>query len=195
MNIKKVNLAIFASGNGTNAEAIMDHFKDDLTISVALVLSNNPNAGVLARAHRFGVPTIVFNREQFHGDVIVDKLKNIHVTHVVLAGFLWLVPENIIRAFSHRIINIHPSLLPKFGGKGMYGEYVHQAVVAAREMQTGITIHEVDTRFDEGKIIFQASCPVAPTDSAATIAAKVHALEYAHFPRVIAQWASGLAVA
>ena len=194
MNIKKVNLAIFASGNGTNAEAIMDHFKDDSTISVALVLSNNPTAGVLARAHRFGVPTIVFNREQFRSGVIVEKLKNMHVRHVVLAGFLWLVPENIIQAFPHRIINIHPALLPKFGGKGMYGEHVHQAVVAAREPQTGITIHEVDNRFDEGKIIFQASCPVDPTDSAATIAGKVHSLEYAHFPRIIAQWASGLAV-
>jgi phosphoribosylglycinamide formyltransferase-1 len=195
MTPQKATLAIFASGNGTNAEAIMEYFKDDTQIKVALVLTNNQSAGVLARAVRFGVPAKIFDRKQFREtNEVVDWLKEFHITHIVLAGFLWLVPENILRAYAPHIVNIHPALLPKFGGKGMYGDNVHSAVVASSEKETGITIHEVNDKFDEGKILFQASCPVAPGDTAASVANKVHHLEHAHFPRVIKQWALGNSV-
>jgi phosphoribosylglycinamide formyltransferase-1 len=189
MNPEKINLAIFASGNGTNAEAIMEHFKNDPRVSVSLVLTNNPSAGVLERARRFGVTTKVFDKKQFHeSGNVVQWLRDFQITHVVLAGFLWLVPENILKAYSPRIINIHPALLPKFGGKGMYGDKVHNAVLSSNEKETGITIHEVNDRFDEGKILFQAACPVESGDKAVDIANKVHRLEHAHFPRVIRQW-------
>ncbi len=186
---RQSRLAIFASGNGTNAEAIMEYFKNDARVKVVLVLSNNPSAGVLTRAARFGVPTKIFDRKQFRdSDEVVKWLRESDVTHLVLAGFLWLIPENILRAYAPHIVNIHPALLPKFGGKGMYGDNVHNAVVASNEKETGITIHEVNDKFDEGKILFQASCPVLSSDSAASIASKVHQLEHKHFPRVIKQW-------
>ncbi|HWA33809.1 MAG TPA: phosphoribosylglycinamide formyltransferase [Cyclobacteriaceae bacterium] len=192
MESKNINLAIFASGNGTNAGVIMEHFKNGSPIRVALVLSNNPSAGVLARAARFGVPTKVFDKKQFRdSDDVVRWLREYHITHIVLAGFLWLVPENILRAYAPHIVNIHPALLPKFGGKGMYGDHVHHAVLSSNEKETGITIHEVNDKFDEGKILFQASCSIEPGDTAAAIANKVHALEHAHFPRVIRQWVMG----
>jgi phosphoribosylglycinamide formyltransferase-1 len=192
MTPNEFKLAIFASGNGTNAEAIMNYFGNASPIKVALVLTNNPSAGVLARAARLGVPTRVFDRKQFRdSDEVVQWLKEFHITHIVLAGFLWLVPENILRAYAPHIVNIHPALLPKFGGKGMYGDNVHNAVVASNEKETGITIHEVNDRFDEGKILFQASCPIMPGDTASSIATKVHQLEHAHFPRVIKQWVLG----
>ncbi len=192
MQPKEIKLAIFASGNGTNAEAIMEYFRNNTSICVAVVLTNNPKAGVLNRAARFKVPTRIFDRKQFSesNDVLL-WLKEFQVTHIVLAGFLWLVPANILKAYSPRIVNIHPALLPKFGGKGMYGDNVHNAVLSAGEQETGITIHEVNEKFDEGKILFQATCPVAPGDTAAMIADKVHKLEHAHFPRVIDEWISG----
>lgn len=181
-----------ASGNGTNAEAIMKHFQTHPRIRVVMLLSNNPKARALERAKQFHVPTRVFNREQFHdGTEVVKWLIDSGVTHVVLAGFLWLVPKSLIAAYPEKILNIHPALLPLHGGKGMYGEKVHEAVKAAGDSKTGITIHLVNEQFDKGKIIFQAECPVDATDTALTIASKVHQLEYQHFPAVIESWVTG----
>jgi phosphoribosylglycinamide formyltransferase-1 len=187
---KKVRLAIFASGSGTNAEAIMNYFQHHFQVQVVIVLSNNQDAFALERAKKFNVPTRVFDKQQFReSDEVVGWLKGFEVTHIVLAGFLWLLPENLIQSFPHKIINIHPSLLPKFGGKGMYGMKVHEAVKEARENETGITIHLVNSHYDEGKILHQASCKISTTDSAQEIAAKVYALEYSNYPKTIEQWA------
>lgn len=182
-------LAIFASGSGTNAEEIMKRFQKHTSIKVVLLLSNNPEAYALERAKKFGVATQVFNRAQFRdSDTVLNWLRQAEVTHVILAGFLWLVPSSLVKAYPHHILNIHPALLPKFGGKGMYGSFVHEAVKAQGEKETGITIHEVNEKYDEGKVVFQASCPVVPNDTPETIAQKVHQLEYAHFPAVIEKW-------
>ncbi len=191
MNHPPIRLAILASGNGTNAEAIMQHFKHHGDIHVVMLLSNNPQAFALARARKFGVPSRVFSREEFRNGDVIDWLTEAQVTHVVLAGFLWLLPPTMVKAFPNRILNIHPSLLPKHGGKGMYGDKVHEAVKAAGDKRTGITIHLVNEQFDEGRIIFQADCEVLPGDSTESIAAKVHALEHRHFPKVIEAWALG----
>ena len=183
------NLAIFASGNGTNAEAIFKHFENQSTIRVKLVLSNSADSGVLVRAKRFGIESIVFSKSQFsESNQVVNQLHANQITHIVLAGFLWLIPKNMIESYVGKIINIHPALLPKFGGKGMYGMNVHEAVKLAGETETGITIHEVNEQFDEGKIIFQASCFVASTDTPEQIAKKVHTLEYQNYPIVIEEW-------
>lgn len=190
MNQSPARLAILASGNGTNAEAIMRYFQRHEKIRVALLLSNNPEAFALKRATKFTIPTRVFNREQFKGQEIVRWLKEEGVTHVVLAGFLWLVPPSLLHAFPNKIINIHPSLLPKHGGKGMYGDRVHEAVKDSGDKKSGITIHLVNENFDEGRIIFQAECPVEPADTPQSIAAKVHALEHLHYPRVLEEWVS-----
>lgn len=193
MLYKMKKIAIFASGSGSNAENIIRFFENDPRNRVSLILCNKPDAYVLDRAKRLGVPSFVFNREQFyHSDLILDKLKAEAVDLIVLAGFLWKVPANLLAAYPDRIINIHPALLPKFGGKGMYGERVHEAVIAAGEKESGITIHHVNDRYDEGSAIFQATCPVLPDDTPDTLAAKVHALEYAHFPRVIKEFADSL---
>lgn len=193
MIYKMKKIAIFASGSGSNAENIIRFFENDPRNRVSLVLCNKPDAYVLERAKRLGVPALVFNREQFyHSDLILDRLKAEAVDLIVLAGFLWKVPANLLAAYPDRIINIHPALLPKFGGKGMYGEHVHEAVIAAGEKESGITIHHVNDRYDEGAAIFQATCPVLPDDTPDTLAAKVHALEYAHFPRVIKEFADSL---
>lgn len=182
-------VALFASGSGTNAEAIMTHFKNHTAIAVVGVLTNNPQAYVLTRAQRFNVPTLVFNRQQLHetGEVLA-WLNQHRVTHVVLAGFLWLVPASIIQHYSQRIINIHPALLPAFGGKGMYGMRVHEAVKAAGAAETGITIHLVNDRYDEGKILLQARTQLTGSETPEQIAQKVHALEYLHYPDVIEKW-------
>ncbi len=182
-------IAIFASGSGTNAEEIMKRFQQHSTVRVVMLLSNNPQAFALERAKKFNIPTKVFNRVQFReSEEVVNWLREAHVTHVVLAGFLWLVPASLVAAFPGKIINIHPALLPKFGGKGMYGMKVHEAVKAAGEKETGITIHEVNEHYDEGKIIFQARCAVNPMDTPEDIAHKIHQLEYRHFPEVIERW-------
>ncbi|MCU0353984.1 MAG: phosphoribosylglycinamide formyltransferase [Cytophagales bacterium] len=186
------NLAIFASGSGTNAQRIMEHFQHHPAIRVALVLSNKPDAPVLGRAANFGVPTHVFDRRSFYEtDEVPQTLAAHRIDYVVLAGFLWLVPVPLIRAYPGRMVNIHPALLPKYGGKGMYGMKVHEAVAAAGDAETGITIHLVDEEYDRGRILFQAACPVSPTDTPDDIARKVHALEYEHFPQVIEEWAGG----
>ena len=190
MNSKKVRLAIFASGSGSNAEEIFKYFEKHPTIEVAVLLSNNAQAYALERARKFNIPTRVFTRQQFRdSDEVVQWLKEDGVTHVVLAGFLWLIPQQLIQAYPDKIVNIHPSLLPKFGGKGMYGMKVHQSVKEQRESESGITIHIVNEHYDEGRILFQGKCTLTPDDTPEQIAAKVHQLEYAHYPRVIEEWA------
>lgn len=192
--MEKARIAILASGSGTNAEAIMKYFAGRTDVAVVLLLSNNPSAYALERAKRFDVPTGVFSREEFRtGSEVMQVLENHAVTHIVLAGFLLLVPATLIKAFPDRIVNIHPALLPRHGGKGMYGERVHQAVKAAGDSTTGITIHLVNEKFDDGRILFQASCPVLDGDDPAQIAEKVHQLEHRHFPPVIEKWILGLA--
>jgi len=187
--MKKYRIAIFASGSGTNAEEIMKRFQHHTSIEVVLLLSNNFQAYALERAKKFNVPSKVFNRSIFReSEEVLTWLREKNVTHIVLAGFMWLVPDYLIKAFSGKIINIHPALLPKFGGKGMYGMHVHEAVKAAGERETGITIHEVNEQYDEGKILFQATSRVDKTNTSEQIAQKVHALEYEHYPRVIEEW-------
>lgn len=180
------NLAIFSSGSGTNAENLIKHFDGHARLRVAVILSDRIDAGVHARAERLGVPSFTFTPAEFReGTLILRKLSEYKTHFIVLAGFLLKIPAIIIHAYPDRIVNIHPSLLPGYGGKGMYGEHVHRAVVAAKETRTGITIHHVNERYDEGAVIFQESCPVFPSDTADDVAKRVHELEYRHYPRVI----------
>ena len=180
------NLALFASGSGTNVQAIAEYFKNHAEIKVSMVLSNKPDAYVLERAEQFDIPTKVFNREQFYqSEDILQLLTEKKIDYIVLAGFLWLIPANLLKCFKEHIINIHPALLPKYGGKGMYGAYVHEAVLKNNEKETGITIHFADEEYDRGKIIFQAKCPVSIFDTAESIAEKVHRLEHHYFPEII----------
>ena len=180
------NIAIMASGSGTNAENIIRHFMDHPDIQVALVLSNKKDAYVLQRAESFDIETFVFTRTQFYKtSEVVELLKKHRIDLVVLAGFLWLVPASMIEAYNQRIVNIHPALLPKYGGKGMYGHFVHEAVLMNGEKESGITIHMVNERYDEGDIIFQATCPTTPDDTVESLADRIHQLEYAHYPKVI----------
>lgn len=190
--MEKAQIAIFASGNGSNAEEIIRHFKNHPDIQVSLVLSNNPDAYVLKRALNHGIPFRAFDKETYRESTqILNWLSDAGITHIVLAGFLWLVPDYILERYPERIINIHPALLPKYGGKGMYGMRVHEAVKAAGDQVTGITIHLVDPNYDEGKVVFQATCKIGETDSPAEIAARVHSLEYQHYPGEIENWIMG----
>ena len=187
----EANLAIFASGKGSNAEKIIEFFKDHRRIKVTLIVSNKKDAGVLGIALRNKIKTLLIGKENFnHTDTYVQYLKDQGITHIVLAGFLWKVPDNLIQAFPKRIINIHPALLPKYGGKGMYGEHVHQAVISAGEKESGITIHEVDEEYDHGKTFFQAKVKVEPNDTPDSLAEKIHVLEHRHYPGVIERWIS-----
>lgn len=181
------NIAIFASGSGTNAEAIMDHFSDSSCGRVALLLSNRAEAYALKRAERFGVPAAVFSREEFcdPDGTVAELLREHHIDFIVLAGFLWLVPNHLTDSYAGRIVNIHPALLPKFGGRGMYGVNVHRAVIDSGEAESGITIHLVNEKYDSGDILFQATVPVAPDDTPDSLAAKIHVLEHRHFPLII----------
>ncbi len=188
---EKKKLAIFASGSGTNAEEIFKYFQDHPTIEIVLLLSNKPDAYALERAKKFKIPTHVFSKAQFQDETVLGWLKDAGITHIVLAGFLWLIPEYLIKKFPNRIVNIHPALLPKYGGKGMYGAKVHEAVKASGDAETGITIHLVNEVYDEGKILFQASCEVGENDSQDDIAQKIHQLEHKHFPKVIEDWVLG----
>lgn len=181
-----IKIAIFASGSGSNAERIVEFFNAKDEIEVSLILTNNPTAGVIERAQRLNIPVVIFNKKVFSKtDKIVEMLQLQSIDWVILAGFLWLVPKNLIKAFENRMINIHPALLPKYGGKGMWGHHVHEAVVANKEVETGITIHYVNENYDEGKIIFQAKCAVTESDSAEEVAQKIHLLEYQYFPEII----------
>lgn len=188
MNNPRVRLALFASGSGSNAEAIMRRFAHHPDIEVTMLLSNNANAFALQRAKNFTVTTRVFSRQEFQDGTVLQWLREAGATHLILAGFLWLIPENLLTAFRDRIVNIHPALLPKYGGKGMYGARVHEAVKASGDAVTGITIHLVNEHYDEGRILFQASCALTPHDTPESIAEKVHALEHQHYPAVIEEW-------
>jgi phosphoribosylglycinamide formyltransferase-1 len=182
--MKEQRIAIFASGSGTNAQNIFEYFSENENVVVDSMWSNNPDAFALERAKKFGIKTFVFNKNEFRNtSFVVEELQKRKVDLIVLAGFLWLIPMNLIQNF--RIINIHPALLPKYGGKGMYGIKVHHAVVENKDIESGISIHFVNEKYDEGEIIFQAKCPVLPTDSADDVANKVHQLEYKYFPELI----------
>ncbi|MEX0987266.1 MAG: phosphoribosylglycinamide formyltransferase [Bacteroidales bacterium] len=186
------NIAIFASGSGTNAQNIIRFFRPKENINVKLVLCNKPEAGVIDRAKELDTETFIFTRDDFYNtDLVNDKLEQYGIDYIVLAGFLWLVPESIVKAYPNAIINIHPALLPKYGGKGMYGSKVHEAVIANGEMESGITIHYVNEKYDEGNIIFQARCSVDRADTPETLAKKIHQLEHAHFPSVIEKVLAG----
>ena len=179
-------IAIFASGTGSNAKKILAHFQSSNKIEVALIVSNKTNAGVLNFAKEFSVPTLIIDREKFlKGDGYVPELQAAKIDWIILAGFLWKIPVSLLNHWEKRIINIHPALLPKYGGKGMYGEAVHRAVLAANEKESGITIHYVDEQYDHGATIFQATCPVLSTDLVENLAEKIHALEHLHYPVVI----------
>lgn len=178
-------IVVFASGSGTNTQQIVEYFKGK-KVEVSLIVCNNPEAYVFKRAENYGIPSLLINRESFYrSDEVLKKLRFLTPDLIVCAGFLWKVPSNILEAFPKKVINIHPALLPKYGGKGMYGEHVHQAVIREQEKESGITIHYVNEHYDEGAIIFQARCPVEPGDTPETLAKKIHALEYEHFAKVI----------
>ncbi|RYY41513.1 MAG: phosphoribosylglycinamide formyltransferase [Chitinophagaceae bacterium] len=183
---KPHRLALFASGSGSNAQRLMEHFQGHPSIEVALVVCNKPGAGVIARAEHFGIPVLLIERERFlRGDAYLRELQATHITYIVLAGFLWRVPAPLISAYENRIVNIHPALLPAYGGKGMWGEHVHAAVLASGDAESGITIHYVDEHYDHGAHLFQARCPVLPGDTPATLAARVLELEHRHFAGVV----------
>lgn len=179
-------VVIFASGSGSNAENLVKFFQNSDNVSVIQILTNNPHAKVLERAKKLKVSALSFNRVAFtHTDDVLNILKTSNPDLIVLAGFLWKFPETILNEFPDKVINIHPALLPKFGGKGMYGMHVHNAVVENKESETGITIHYVNENYDEGATIFQAKCTVSSTDTAEDVAAKIHKLEMEHFPKVV----------
>ncbi|RYD59374.1 MAG: phosphoribosylglycinamide formyltransferase [Sphingobacteriales bacterium] len=179
------SLVIFASGKGSNAAAIIDYFKKTGLARVALIVSNKKDAGILDIAKNENIPAIVIDRQSFQDLSLVSQIQSHNPSLIVLAGFLWKIPEGFISAFQGRIINIHPALLPKYGGKGMYGHHVHQAVIAAGEKVSGITIHYVDEAYDSGDTIVQASCTVSADDDADSLAARIHKLEHFYFPRTI----------
>ena len=181
-------IAIFASGSGSNAENIIQYFAQKPQFCVKSVFCNVPDAYVLERAKKYRIPSFVFNREEFRNpDKVFRQLQEQEIDFIVLAGFLWLMPSFITAAWPNKIVNIHPALLPAYGGKGMYGHHVHEAVIAAGENESGITIHYGNDHYDQGAIIFQAKCPVLPTDTPDDLAARVHELEYRYFPQIIAE--------
>ena len=187
------NIAIFASGSGTNAENIIKYFSTGNSAKVTLVLSNRREAFVLKRAAALNVNTVFFDRADLYTkDTVAGYLLESNIDFIVLAGFLWLIPEKILNIFNRRIINIHPALLPSYGGKGMYGEKVHEAVIASGDRESGITIHYVNSFYDEGDIIFQSRCKIEPGDTPETLASKIHALEYKYFPSVIEKLVTAL---
>ena len=180
------NIAIFASGSGTNTENLVHFFRTSPFGQVSLVLTNRPDAGVIQRVQSNDIECIVFNRSQFYDtNEVVDLLVERGIEFVILAGFLWLVPDNLLELYDNKIVNIHPALLPKYGGKGMYGHFVHEAVIANAEKESGITIHYVNSRYDEGDVILQARCKVEVDDTPDSLASKIHALEYEHFPKAV----------
>lgn len=179
-------IAVFASGAGSNAARIIEHFRHHDNVAVSIIVCNNPGAGIIKIAEKENIPVLLIEKERFfNGDAYVNELKDNGIDLVVLAGFLWKLPPALIKAFPHRIINIHPALLPQYGGKGMYGQHVHRAVINNKEKESGISIHYVDEIYDNGKIIFQATCPVAEDDTADALAQRVRVLEHEHYPLVI----------
>ena len=186
-------IAIFASGSGSNAQSIAEYFESTGLLEISAIYCNNPDAFVLKRANSLEIPSILFNRDTFYKSIaILEDLKSRETDWIILAGFLWLIPDYILQAFPQRIINIHPALLPKYGGKGMYGMKVHEAVIASGDPESGITIHFVNEHYDEGDIIFQAQCVIEQNDTSEMLAAKIHELEYEHFPAVIGKLVAGI---
>jgi phosphoribosylglycinamide formyltransferase-1 len=182
-------IAIFASGAGSNAEKIINYSATDY--QVVLIACNKPGAGVISIAEKNNIPCVIIEKEEFfRGNAYVNVLTTAAVDFIVLAGFLWKIPSKLIQAYPNKIVNIHPALLPKYGGKGMYGQHVHEAVIENRETESGITIHWVDEQYDHGSIILQAKCPVLKDDTAQTLAQRIHVLEHEHFPKVVAELAS-----
>ena len=185
-------IAIFASGAGSNANNIIHYFQHHSFINVALVVCNKPGAGVIGIAKQNKTPVLLIEKEPFFkGDHYLNELKENKIDFIILAGFLWKMPNALVEVFSERILNIHPALLPNYGGKGMYGNFVHEAVINAGEKQTGITIHVVDEKYDNGKIIFTATCPVLPDDTPETLAQRIHVLEHKHYAEVIEKYIAG----
>lgn len=186
MSKSLIHIAIYASGAGSNAQQIIRHFAGSKKATISLVVCNKPGAGILQIADNEVIPTLLIEKEPFfQGDAYIPELKEKGIDLIVLAGFLWKIPPALIKAYPDRIVNIHPALLPQYGGKGMYGHHVHEAVIRNGEQESGITIHYVDELYDHGSIIFQATCPVLPGDSAESLAKRVQLLEHAHFPAVI----------
>jgi phosphoribosylglycinamide formyltransferase-1 len=185
-------IALFASGAGSNARRIMEAFRDSESIEVSLVVCNNPDAGVIAIAESEGIPVLMLDKTRFfRGDGHLEDLRKADIDWIVLAGFLWKVPAGLVEAYRGRIVNIHPALLPKFGGNGMYGRHVHEAVILAGEKESGITIHLVDERYDHGETLFQAKTDIEPDETPETLAAKIQQLEHRHYPEVIGNLLSG----
>ncbi len=183
---KNKNIAVFASGAGSNTLKLIQHFEQHPAIHISLIVSNKKDAGVVAIARARHLPVLLLEKEAFfHGDAYVGELRQQAIDFIVLAGFLWKIPSRLIAAYPNRIINIHPALLPGYGGKGMYGHFVHEAVIAAGEKVSGITIHYVDEKYDHGSVIFQVTCPVDENDTPNTLAQKIHALEHRHFPEQV----------
>lgn len=181
-----IHIAIYASGAGSNAHQIIRHFAGSKKATISLIVCNKPGAGILQIADNEGIPTLLIEKEPFfEGDAYIPELQAKGIDLIVLAGFLWKIPPALIRAYPDRIVNIHPALLPHYGGKGMYGHHVHEAVIRNEEKESGITIHYVDELYDHGSIIFQARCPVLPGDTPDSLAKRVQLLEHAHFPAVI----------
>ena len=186
VNKIKHRIAIFASGTGTNAKKIIEHFIPSDKITVALIVSNKQHSGVINIAEEYQIPVLLLEKKKFfEGNHYVDELKNAEITFIVLAGFLWKLPPALIKGYQSKIINIHPALLPKYGGKGMYGHYVHEAVIKTAEKESGITIHYVDELYDHGQHIFQTTVPVLPDDTAETLAKRIQVLEHEYYPKVI----------
>lgn len=185
-SLKTINLTLFASGAGSNAQKIINHFRDSNIVKVVSIVCNNPKAGVLDIAEQENLPVLLLEKNKFLETGYVPEIKRLQTDFIVLAGFLWKVPQVLINAFQNKIINIHPALLPAYGGKGMYGSAVHAAVIAAKEKESGITIHFVDEKYDHGEIIFQAKCGVDENETAESLAQKIHKLEHDNFPKVIA---------
>jgi phosphoribosylglycinamide formyltransferase-1 len=184
----EIRLVVFASGNGSNAQRIAEYFSNHPIIRVGLMLTNRPDAYVRTRATQLNIPCEVFGREELNDPLrFPEILKKHRIDAIILAGFLWLIPAYLLLMYPKRILNIHPALLPAYGGKGMYGNSVHQAVIRAGEEESGITIHHVNERYDEGDVIFQARCPVYPDDTPDVLASRIHELEYRYFPVVIEQ--------
>jgi len=180
------SLIIFASGAGTNADAIINYFQTNGGATVSLIVTNKPQAGVIKIAERENIPFLIINKQTFHETLFIEQLTDYKPSLIVLAGFMWKVPEALVHAFPGRIINIHPALLPAFGGKGMYGHHVHEAVIAHKEQESGITIHYVNEHYDKGNIILQARCDVKAEDGPKELAARIHKLEHFYYPRTIA---------
>jgi formyltetrahydrofolate-dependent phosphoribosylglycinamide formyltransferase len=180
------NIAIFASGTGTNAQRIIDYFRRHPSIKIALIVSNKPGAGVLSIAEKENIPVLIIEKERFfQADAYTHELKARQIDFIALAGFLWKIPSKLIAAYPNKIINIHPALLPKYGGKGMYGKQVHESVIASGDKESGISIHYVDELYDHGNIIFQANCSIEEKETPGSLAQKIQAMEHTHYPAVI----------